>query len=383
MSCAGPEVSGMQEVVSEKIEDGRLFSLDALRGLDMIFLCIGKPLVVATATALGCGNADIHPFMRQFYHYWGGFTAYDLIMPLFIFMCGAAIPLSLPKRLDAKGRPTAAFWKHVALRFAMLWVLGMASQGRLLACNPSEFAYFSNTLESIAVGYVIGALVLLIRDRRIRAAVPLVLAAVYGLLLHFGGDYSVKGNLAMKVDMLFVNAFQPCGHDSGSYTWYLTSLMFGTMTLCGMETTNILRSGCAPWKKTSVLAVYGAALWVGGLVLERCGVACIKHIFTVSFTAQAMGASVLLLAALYVLTDIWKFRRGWWLVTLYGQCALASYVCGEIFRVVPQAASKALFGGLAGRIGAPWDGIVIELGLGVVLTFFLAVWRTSRRKGAR
>ena len=56
-------------------------------------------------------NANRHPFMRQFEHYWGGFTAYDLIMPLFIFMCGAAIPLALPKRLDAEGRPTAAFWK--------------------------------------------------------------------------------------------------------------------------------------------------------------------------------------------------------------------------------------------------------------------------------
>ena len=94
--------------------DERLFSLDALRGLDMIFLCLAKPVIVATAQALGCGDVEAYPFMRQFTHPWGGFTAYDLIMPLFIFMCGAAVPFALPKRLNAEGRPTAAFWRHVA-----------------------------------------------------------------------------------------------------------------------------------------------------------------------------------------------------------------------------------------------------------------------------
>ena len=359
----------------------RLFSLDALRGLDMLFLCVVQPLIVAAAAAWGFSDVNAHPFMRQFEHYWGGFTAYDLIMPLFIFMCGAAIPLALPKRLDAEGRPTAAFWKHVAWRFVMLWALGMVSQGRLLALDFSRVCYFTNTLQSIAVGYVIAALALLIRNRKVRLAVPFALAAAYGLLLHFGGDYSPKGNLAMKVDMFFVNAIQPAGHDTGTYTWYLTSLMFGAMTLCGMEATNVLLSGRTPWRKAGVLAVFGAALWLGGLLLEFAGVPCIKHIFTVSFTAQAMGVSVLLLDALYVITDIWKFRRGWWLVTLYGQVALASYVMGEIFRGVTAGAAKAVFGGLARRVGAPWEQLILSFGLAVVLTFCLSVWRTARQKG--
>ena len=132
--------------------DERLFSLDALRGLDMIFLCLAKPVIVATAQALGCGDVEAYPFMRQFTHPWGGFTAYDLIMPLFIVMCGAAVPFALPKRLDAEGRPTAAFWRHVASRVVLLWMLGMACQGRLLTFRPGEFVWFSNTLEAIAVG---------------------------------------------------------------------------------------------------------------------------------------------------------------------------------------------------------------------------------------
>ena len=362
-----------------EVKKQRLFSLDALRGLDMIFLCVVQPLVVAVAAAWGFADVNLHPFMRQFEHYWGGFTAYDLIMPLFIFMSGAAVPFALSKRLDGEGRPTAAFWKHVGWRFVMLWLLGMVSQGRLLSCDPAQFVYFSNTLQSIAVGYVIAALVFLSKRRAVRIGVTVALAVVYGLALQFLGDYSKSGNFAMKVDMVFVNLLQPCGHDTASYTWYFTSLMFGVMALCGMHSTLVLQSSRTPWRRAAILAGFGAALLVGGLVLEWAGVPCIKHIYTASFTAQAMGVSVLLLAALYVANDIWRFRRGWWIVTLYGQCALAAYMLGETFRVIPEAASKAIFGGLWKLVGEPWGGIVIQLGVGAVLTFALAVWRGYKR----
>ena len=37
----------------------------------------------------------------QMDHHWGGFTAWDLIMPLFLFIVGAAMPFSLGRRIDA------------------------------------------------------------------------------------------------------------------------------------------------------------------------------------------------------------------------------------------------------------------------------------------
>ena len=80
----------------------RLFSLDVLRGLDMLFLCVVQPLIYTVCQAWCWWDFEKHPVTRQFEHFWGGFTAYDLIMPLFIFMCGAAIPLALPKRLDRR-----------------------------------------------------------------------------------------------------------------------------------------------------------------------------------------------------------------------------------------------------------------------------------------
>ena len=357
----------------------RLFALDSLRGLDMLFLCVVQPIIMGVAHNFGFADTEAYPFMRMFQHYWGGFTAYDLIMPLFIFMGGAAVPLALKKRLDAEGRPTVAYWKHVVIRFATLWFLGMVAQGRLRSCDPGQFVYFSNTLQSIAVGYVVAALVFLLKSRTLQIGVTVALAAVYGLALQFFGDYSVSGNFAMKVDLAFVGLLQPSGHDTGCYTWYFTSLMFGVMALCGMHSTLILRSPCAPWRKAGTLAALGVLLFAGGLALERAGVPCIKQIYTVSFTGQAMGVSILLLASLYVVNDIWMCRRGWWVVQLFGQCALMAYMLGLIFRVVPDAASRAIFGELAKRIGGPWEDLVIQLGLAAVLTFALHLWREHKR----
>ena len=107
--------------------EGRLFSLDLLRGLDMFYLAVVATILSPLFLALG---AD--PVWGRFFcsHPWEGFTLYDLIMPLFIFMCGAAIPLALGRRMVG-GRPAPGFWGHVWSRFALLWFLGMLAQGNL------------------------------------------------------------------------------------------------------------------------------------------------------------------------------------------------------------------------------------------------------------
>ena len=95
---------------------GRLFSLDLLRGLDMFLLTVIGPLVVEAQASWKCFPRS---FYRQFYHGWEGFVLWDVIMPLFIFMCGAAIPFALRKRLQ-EGPVT--FWKHVLGRVALLQI---------------------------------------------------------------------------------------------------------------------------------------------------------------------------------------------------------------------------------------------------------------------
>src|SRR5215470_10254794 len=74
----------------------RVLSLDALRGFDMFWIVGGKELALATLALFPASSAVwVEQAKMQLEHSkWEGFTAYDLIMPLFLFVVGAAMPFS-------------------------------------------------------------------------------------------------------------------------------------------------------------------------------------------------------------------------------------------------------------------------------------------------
>ena len=368
------------KMTTEKNLEGRLFSLDVLRGLDMVLLTVLGPLVNAAQDGWKCFPAG---FIGQFRHGWECFTLWDIIMPLFIFMCGAAIPYALGKRLE-KGQ--GVFWRHVLARVALLWFLGGLVQGNWITLDPLKVTPFSNTLQSIAVGYLVVAAAMSLRSRALMFVLPIALAVGYTLLLAFLGDYSKFGNFANKVDHAILVATLPAQHarlvNPSYYTWYLTSAMFAVMTFAGYHSTMILRSGRTLWRKAAVLGGYGAALLAVGFLAE-IWVPCIKPIYTLSFTAQAMGWCVLALCALYVLTDIWRLRRGLGFAIFFGQLALAAYFTSHFFRPVLTAFAHLIGDGLLQYLPKTSEPFVVCVLKIVGMLAMMVAWRafkTCRRE---
>ena len=355
----------------------RLFSLDLLRGLDMILLTVIGPIVVGAHRVWHLPDG----FMAQFKHPWGGFTLWDVIMPLFIFMCGAAIPFALTSRLDENGRPTVAFWKHVLLRFAMLWLLGMCVQGDLLTFDPLKVSPYCNTLQTIAAGYLITALVMLVPSKAFQLAMPVALLAVYGLIVHFGGDYTREGNVTWMLEKKLLALILPAGskrltiQGCGGYTWFLPTLVFGAITLAGYHSTMVLRSARTQKAKALTLFATGAALLAIGWTLVPAGVPMIKQIFTVSFTLQAIGWSILALAALYVLTDILKLRRGLGLFILFGQFALTAYLAHTLFAGTTRAFADTWVQGMSHFFGESARPFVTAVAESVAIVLVLVIRR--------
>ena len=356
----------------------RLYSLDLLRGLDMMLLVVIGPLVKAMDKAWGLSPS----VMGQFKHGWECFTLWDIIMPLFIFMCGAAIPFALGRRIQG-GKAGKSFWTHVLGRVAMLWLLGMLIQGKLLSLDWHQMSPYSNTLQSIAAGYLVTSCVMLIRSKAVRIAVPVVLALVYTAMLVFGGDYSQYGNFAFKVDRAILSAILPADNPfvtkPSFYTWFATSLMFAAMTMVGYHAAEILRGEGEKKSKAIKLFAYGAALEAIGWGVSPW-IPVIKPIFTLSFTAQAMGWCVISLAVLYVLTDILMFRKGLGVVILFGQCALAAYLVGGFFRPVLVKLAEILTQGFPYAFGMKESmPVAIALVVAFEIAAILAIWRTQVR----
>ena len=320
----------------------------------MFLLTVVGPFVMALNRTTPLPKA----VMRQFSHPYGGFTLWDVIMPLFIFMCGAAVP------------------------FALLWFLGLVAQGHLLSLDILQISPFDNTLQSIASGYLIAAFVFLIPNRRIRISVPIVLAAAYSLLMHFGGDYSKWGNVGMKAENFILPLILPAGSrvpemaDPG-YTWFLTVLMFGAMTLCGMEATLILRAKDDLKVRFRKLLFLGLALLAAGWALVPW-IPMVKHTYTYTFTAQAMGWNCLALAVLFYLTDILKWRRGLGLFILFGQHALVAYLAIEVFGGTFAAFGAFVTQGVPHAFGAAARPLAAWFAASALLVAVLYYWHQAQ-----
>jgi predicted acyltransferase len=132
-----PETAG--QTVCEKVvaTGGRLMSLDALRGFDMFWI-MGGDWIVHHLNRV-CQSPVTGWMSRQLEHAkWEGFTFEDIIMPLFLFIVGTAMPFSFGKHL-AGGQTKARMYLHIVKRVIILWILGMMVQGHLLSYDWTKF----------------------------------------------------------------------------------------------------------------------------------------------------------------------------------------------------------------------------------------------------
>ncbi len=70
------------------------------------------------------------------------------------------MPYSFAKRIE-QGDGKLKLYRHVIIRVLILWVLGMIKQGNLLQFDLSTLRFYNNTLQAIAAGYLIAAILLI------------------------------------------------------------------------------------------------------------------------------------------------------------------------------------------------------------------------------
>lgn len=316
---------------------GRLASLDILRGFDLFMLVFFQPVFMAFA---GCSDAAwTAPIVRQFTHVqWEGFHAWDLVMPLFLFMAGVSMPFALNKYTE-KGEDRKPLYRRIIRRVVLLWVLGGIVQGNFLGFDPDRIYLYSNTLQAIAAGYLIAAVVQLnLNDRGLLWATAALFVA-YWLPMTLNGDWTPDGNLAEAIDRAVLGRFRDGASPNGDgtwtpapwyhYTWIWSSLNFGVTVLLGVMAGKIMRRFNAERRRAVIgLATGGAALTVAGLLLSL-QMPIIKTIWSSSMTLFSGGLCFLLMALFYYIIDYRGCARGLGWLRIYGMNSIAAYVLGE------------------------------------------------------
>ncbi len=364
----------------------RLESLDALRGFDLFFLVALGPLMHSLART---ANVEwLNESMWVFSHVsWEGFSPWDLIMPLFLFMSGISMPFSLSRyKSISDKRPLL---RRLAKRILLLWIFGMMCQGNLLALDPNTIYLYSNTLQAIATGYLITALLFLFTSRRTQIITAVVLLLVYWTAMQFitvdgygGGNYTPQGNLAEWIDNTVLGRFRDTAQvidgkvvvaDWYHYTWILSSLNFSVTVLTGLFAGYIAKDKIEEKKKLKLYFGTGITMVIAGW-LWNFQMPVIKTIWTSSMVLVSSGYCFLLMGLFYYWIDYKGHRSGITWLKVYGMNSIVAYMLANVvnFRCI----GESLFYGLEQYMGSYYSFLITLWNIGAV---YVIIWFMYKR----
>jgi predicted acyltransferase len=351
----------------------RWLSLDALRGFDMFCLLGGQQLVAAVAV----GAADdswLGKLRQQFTHVeWAGFRFYDFIFPLFLFLIGVSVPLSIDAR-RARGDGAARIARHALLRFAGMVFFGWWVTGQLLTWDPQKMQLSYSVLMMLGFGYLIAVGLVLFTSLRTQIiATASILVGYWALQMfvpvpgHVAGEFT-KG--AILSDWLYDHSVGLLGKPwSSPYGrgFLLTLWPHGATAMLGAFGCYILRSPHSDAQKLRSLLGIGSACLVAGW-LWSFHFPIVKNRWTSTYVLWAGGWSYLLLALFYWVIDVRRWRRGLGLFVAIGSNSLLAYLIAAVFMRPFRSLADVLFGGLR-----PWLGDY-AWGIWMALASYGAAW---------
>lgn len=341
----------------------RLASLDLLRGFDLFCLLMLQPILMTWLEIEY--NPSLDPITNQFTHVeWQGVAFWDLIMPLFMFMSGITIPFAMSKYKQGE-KIDRHFYFRLFKRFFVLFFLGWVVQGNLLALDIRQFHIFANTLQAIAVGYVVAALLYVWCSFRTQISFTVLCFITYLLVFATIGDmnYEPGTNIAEEIDRCVLGSLRDgvtwtngtWSFDSSyHYTWILSSLNFIVTVMLGSFAGHILRLRKEPVQRLKVLLLTGGFLVAVALLMDPL-FPIIKRIWSSSMTLFYGGVCFLLMGIFYYQIDIkgWKSGAVNWL-NYYGMNSIAAYCLFEVVNF--RSISDSLFFGLE-----QWFGVYYPL----------------------
>lgn len=355
----------------------RILSIDTLRGFDMLMIAGAGAFISQLHGKTGWGWVDA--VALQFEHPpWNGFTFYDFIMPLFLFIAGLSLPFSINKGLDL-GMSKSEIYRKAFKRLLILIACGILYKNAPIPFfEPSKIRVVS-VLGRIGFAGFVATLLYLNFDFRKRifwigglllfyyAALYLVPVPGYG-----AGDLSFEGNLVGWFDRTFL----PGRLLQGTYDelGILTQIPALCLTVLGSLGGDLLRRvHDSDYVKLRNLAIAGV-ICLAIAVVWSLHFPINKHLWTSSFIMLTGGMGFLTFALFYWIIDIKKIRGWTFFFMVIGLNSLTIYLA---YRLIDfEHTSRLLFEGLYKHTAETWHPVFESLGaLALVWVFLYVLYR--------
>ena len=372
----------MQQETNTNPKNPRIVSIDALRGFDMFWIMgadtlAAKLVALVPASIAGFSTAWIAGLADQFEHAeWEGFRFYDLIFPLFLFLVGCSIPLSLGKLDQDKRRMHG----RILRRTLLLVLMGLLYNG-IQNFDWAQLRWMG-VLQRIGIGYGIAALLTVHLSTRGLLVVWLTILLGYWGILSWvpvpggiAGDLSPAGNLSGYLDRtLLPGKILEKYYGYGDNEGLLSTIPAVATVLLGVGAGRWLQGTATHLQKASGLMAIGTLLVIAG---NQWGnyFPVIKNLWTSSFVLVAGGWSLMLLSVFYGLIDGLGWKRWAWIWVAIGANAITIYL---LQRIVPfSSISKFFFQGTANLAGD--HGAILLLAGALACKCLLLAWLYNKR----
>ena len=352
---------------------GRIVSVDALRGFDMFWIVGGSGFMVALFKLFHPNVQEI--ILPQLDHaQWEGFTFYDLIFPLFVFLVGMSTVFSLRKLIEREGKWAAH--KRLFRRSILLLLMGILYYGGLL--NKWPEIRLLGVLQRIALCYFFTGLVFIHFRLRGMIITCLALLVGYWALLSFVpvpglGEVSfAEGkNWANYVDQHYLIGKRWDG--DWDPEGLLSTLPAIGSCLIGVFAALLIKHDSIDAQKKVLYLLGGGVAGVIIGYLWGLQFPVIKKIWTSSYVLVSGGYSCVLLGIFYQIIDIWKFKKWTPFFVWTGTNAITIYMARNIINF-NRLAGRFVGGDVLMLLGDEYGHLLqalFSLGLTLLLVRFL------------
>lgn len=303
----------------------RYQSLDVLRGITVAFM-----IVVNTP---GDWNA-VYPPLRH--AEWHGFTPTDWVFPAFLFAVGNALSFSKKQLVDLS---TSEFLRKVLKRTVIIFIIGFLlnafpfvqyEDGTVAMKKWYEFRLWG-VLQRIALCYGIGSLMVHFLPKKMLIPISAAILLLYWwILVYFGPEqdpFSLAGNVVGKVDRLYLPVANMYPHFNFPFDplGLLSTLPAVVHVIFGYVTGLAIQQQASMWTKIGGMALVGllfvviAEYWNVVLPIN-------KPLWTSSYVLCSTGYTLILLAILILVIEVFSFKRWAYFFEVFGKNPLFIYM---------------------------------------------------------
>ena len=289
------------------VYSNRLPSLDMLRGITIVLMII---------TAYHGNASQSFPSLVQTFGC--GLRVADLVVPVFFWIIGLSLSLSISSRLS-KGATRSQLFNHVLVRSALLYTIGLALDASTCLDTPDRFTcLFESRLfgifQRIALSYLCAAPVVIFTDWR----------GQFGMFITTCLGYQ-----------LYINGldFQFCDQ---TYRRTLMTTIPGTSLILAGSLAGFFIRPVRNVRGNQTLMILGSLLILGSLALNSSIPFNFQQLNLTACLLSA-GVAMLLFATLNLFANEWLSKSWGALLIALGQNPLVLYVTSALLYLAGHA----------------------------------------------